>query len=300
MGESDKWAVIVEAGKILDWQRTADVTSKTLSVPRYDMIRAARQCNGVFAAALDADAADCLMVALDSVGEKAFTIRESDIPPFGRPSQVYNADCLHDALHLQTDHHGTMMQMPWTELRILIAGVIRIEGRASNTSAILPGRSSSPEEPVSLGRVAGAMAVGAVLGGIPGAIMAASSYIPNQQRMPALPQPGRTIRRKSRPPKPKDTLVADIFTLEPTIRIRFVSNALNYDYLGDRLTPSGTINFRTFLADIERFSPNLVMTPLARRAMKGDKFRKDKFKGDRAFEDHCRYALAMMTTGRLK
>jgi len=43
----------------------------------------------------------------------------------------------------------------------------------------------------------------------------------------------------------------------------------------------------------------VLVSPLATRLMAGGDIRREKFQGDRAWDDHCRYLLAMLVTGRI-
>jgi len=291
----ETWAVIVEAGEVRDWQRVADPIVEAMGVPRYDAIRMSRRCTGLFACAVERGAAERAAAVLSAAGETAFAIPAAEIPDPGRANPIHNADCLPDGFRVQVDLAGKLMTLPWDEVRLLVAGVVRIEGHRVG-STTLPGMVADASISPGGGLSAAAMLIGGIAGapkygafGSPFYAGPAKSYTQRMQESCA----------KAKKPKPTETLLAEVFTLEPTLRLRFASNAMNYDYLAERLQLSAKLNFGTFLQDIDRFSTNALISPLATRLIAGGDIRREKFQGASAWDDHCRYMLAMLVTGRI-
>jgi len=67
-----------------------------------------------------------------------------------------------------------------------------------------------------------------------------------------------------------DIFVGDIQDAEFAAHFRVLADKFYYDYLGDRVSQNCTENFRTFIQDIIRFRPSLIITDPTRRFLRGE------------------------------
>ena len=63
----------------------------------------------------------------------------------------------------------------------------------------------------------------------------------------------------------------------PTALLQIVHQHMNYEYLGDRRTDSGTANFRIFVGDLVRFAPHAIRTPSTEAYLSGHDSQRYRF-----------------------
>jgi len=96
----------------------------------------------------------------------------------------------------------------------------------------------------------------------------------------------RGIRAKYTQPDPKTELWV---VTRPGFEVRrFIEEGLNYDYLGSRLQPSATMNFRAFLGDLFHRAPDARVAETVLSFLRKDKPGIHRFKTNDDFIRYCR------------
>ena len=234
-----------------------DVLMRVQGLNRIDAMQRARQASdsGLVVENVEHGEARAVVAALAGEGVACSVVPSEKIPEPPAPVRVRNVDCRPKALAVMDLRNQVLEEVAWPTLLLVSVGVIRQPAASKHV----------PSE----GRYYPAIG----LGGGP----------PVRGHQPA------TTRRVTPPPQSELWLASQ----RPHRWWRFIEEGMNYDYLGDRLQPSATINFRTFLADLLRHAPTALVSGSTESFVRKDKPGTHRFKSD---ADFARYNRGQLLT----
>jgi len=222
------YAILLNELIPLDLQKTARILAKAQNIIYADATRSVRNCCGILAQNLTLEEARSLSDDLNREDVGVFYMDQGQMYRPERAVHVNNADCLEQHFNVQ-DVYGRPHPLSWENITLISLGRVVERTESGSWACSVPGR----------GIVAGRVLRASILG-LSGGMIA---------RGPVESSPGR--RRATE----EERHILDIFSKVPQRRhYRIQQKSFNYNYLGERLRPNSTENFRLFIEDLVRFA----------------------------------------------